>query len=210
MKSGMTVSEVAEKLAGTLPLDTSYFERQIRRWAQQGLFGDLPRRGPGRTASQLFEPMHVVMAFVFGRLTRIAGEGEILNIASRIMLQHRPAIPVNIFSADHSSVEVKTAGPLRTVRQPFAALAADFLAEPENDVLWFFVSIDTTDDRIVGGDTLGKGALSRQLQAGGFFIAPDGIAQYNPLTLTHVDTIISINFTGLEPSFFGMKSAGTK
>lgn len=210
MKSGMTVSEVAAKLAGTLPLETSYFERQIRRWAQLGLFGDLPRKGHGRTASQLFEPMHVVMAFIFGRLTRIAGEGEILSIASRLMLQHRSSNFISVLSSSRSLAEIKTSGPIRSEYKPFAALAADFLADNSADVLWFYLSVDTTDDRIVGGEGPGKGEGSRQLQAGGFFVAIDGIAEFNPLTATHVDTIISISLTSLRSAFFGTGAANAK
>jgi hypothetical protein len=64
-----TVGQMAELLELAHPsLSAAFHARQIRGWAQAGLFPDAALRGSGRTAAQIFQRHHLVVARIYGVL----------------------------------------------------------------------------------------------------------------------------------------------
>ncbi|GEO99515.1 hypothetical protein [Methylobacterium haplocladii] len=75
-----TVGQMAERLSVAKPsLSAAYIARQIRGWAQADLFPDAGVRGSGRTAAQIFEEHHLVMAQIYGFLTMLGMTGPQLK-----------------------------------------------------------------------------------------------------------------------------------
>ncbi|MCJ2120671.1 hypothetical protein MKK65_29640 [Methylobacterium sp. J-001] len=82
----MTVAEMAERIAGSsdgVPAGT--IARQIRNWAQAGLFGDLTLRGTGPTAAQIFEDEHLVTARLFNILGRLGMNVAHFEVVKRLL-----------------------------------------------------------------------------------------------------------------------------
>ena len=78
-----TVGQMAERLAKAKPsFSAAYFARQIRGWAQADLFPDAGVRGSGRTAAQIFETHHVVMAQIYGFLSVLGMTAPQLKIVN--------------------------------------------------------------------------------------------------------------------------------
>jgi len=87
-----TVGQMAERLSVAKPsLSAAYIARQVRGWAQAGLFPDAGVRGSGRTAAQIFEEHHLVMAQIYGFLTMLGMNASQLK-AVNACIQNGPGI----------------------------------------------------------------------------------------------------------------------
>lgn len=70
MNDKLTVADLAERLSLASEQSVSYHARQIRHWAQRGIFSDarIPP-GAGPTASREFQPKHVGRAILLSALS---------------------------------------------------------------------------------------------------------------------------------------------
>ena len=194
MSSIITVSSLASALSGSLPPESSYFERQIRRWSQLGLFGHLERRGTGRTASQIYEPMHLVMAYVFGRLTHVASDPEVLQTASKFMLAMKKEL-----NGESSRVPKNQDGPTRTKFRPTAEILCDEIRRDPSMGAWFYISLDSMRTSMTGDPVDREEGTWSAFQFGGFLLSENGVPEINPLVGSLIDTIILVSLAPLRP-----------
>lgn len=129
----MTVAEMADRIAGLSEnVMASTVARQIRNWAQAGLFGDLALRGSGPTAAQIFEDEHLVTARLFNILGRLGLNVSHFEVVKRL-LRNTPI-------SDH---------PVGKSYRPGLPLVLDRYREGESD--WRFILYTDTEGAIQAG-----------------------------------------------------------
>ncbi|MBA4610754.1 hypothetical protein H1W37_03765 [Stappia taiwanensis] len=87
MSKKMTVKDMAYRLAVATGQSETLHARQVRHWAQHGLFGfeDLERSGDSRTASYFYNDRHLAAARLYALFTAMGWNIDQLGKVSRLI-----------------------------------------------------------------------------------------------------------------------------
>lgn len=89
----MTVADMAERLARCTGHPVEYHARQLRHWAQRGVFDNLRLRGKGLTAAREFSEVHLararLLAFLVGLGFGVDQLVKVVSFLSKLDFQDR-------------------------------------------------------------------------------------------------------------------------